>query len=593
MALKARSASAGADVASVLAELLTEVYGPTAVERILAQLEPHLANPTVADERSLDWYKKCNLYVAYPDSFWRGDESDLFILADKIDYLEQLGINAVHILPFLESPMVDLGFDISDYKTVREELGGNDGLHYFLDRAKQANIRVFIDLVLNHVSEQHRWYRAAIEGNAFYRRFFIHSEERPKFIRSEERASGHWAVYEVSDGTTIAHRIIFPGLVDDEGVIPHWRQGEDGCWYYHTFYPQQLDLDWMNPDVFLAFVDILEHWLQYGLNFRLDAVTFIAKDIESGPVESHRRLHYILQALNLVVKQISPTSVFLVETCQPLSTVLQYYGERQLEAELAYNFDLMNDLWSSILNADADYVWTSLQSSHQSLPSWATWVNFLRNHDELTLEFATQEQRYNVLEHLTPYGEVFRKGFGVAGRTASFLQEDARRIKMAYLLLASLPGMPAIIYGDEIGKINEPAHVDRQLRYKREVLGLGDAKPDPRDLNRGRIAEQDLQRDEAQHLYQGMSAILTTRLALIDHFTRPPARMEAPASVFAAEYTADDESLRIYINLSAGEQELRVSQAVPHPELRVNDVSVSGDTLHLGPYAGVWLGVEN
>src|SRR3989344_3811595 len=272
------------------------------------------------------WYKKLQMYVVYADSFTtvnqkskiknQNDKSkfknrnkgrgDFYTLTEKLEYIRELGCNAIHVLPFLESPMVDGGFDVSDYYKVRENLGGppsprgnvgategrgNEAFEKFLAKAKSLRLKVFMDLVLNHVSEEHEWFRKAVAGEGRYRNYFIWQKEKPELVKTFEKGGKLWARYRVrlkrkSQSSKpqlkvqklkqyIDLLVVFSDFV---GEIPHWRQGKDGYWYFHSFYPQQLDLNCDNPKVLIEMAKVLIYWANKGLSFRLDAIGHLGKD---------------------------------------------------------------------------------------------------------------------------------------------------------------------------------------------------------------------------------------------------------------------------------------------------------------------------
>lgn len=550
--------------------------------KIITDKVRHLfAIPT--NYRSSEWHKNFNLYVTYPDSFCTKDGTcNLETLKHKLSYIQKLGIDAIHILPFLKSPMIDFGFDISDYKEVRKKLGGNSAFEDFIKECRSRNIKIFMDLVLNHVSNKHTWYQKAINGSDYYREFFIHSKKKPKFIKKEKKDNGIWATYEYN-GSTISNRIIFPDFV---GKIPHWKKEKDGYWYYHTFYPHQIDLNWHNPNVFLEFVDILEYWSRKGLSFRLDAITFVAKDIKKGPIESNKKLHYLIEALNIITKKFSKDSVFLVEVAQHSNVVKKYFGKNYLESELAYNFNLMNAIWSTLLNKNSSNVWTSINKTFKSIPYWANWINFLRNHDELTLEFASSKQRRNILKRLEKTGIPFRQGFGVAGRTTSLLNNDISRLKMAYSLLASLPGNPALVYGDEIGKLNDKEYLNSQHAYKIKYLNMKNALPDTRDINRGRITEKEIKSNIG--IYKEISKILTTRKSYNKFFFKTPSKIGNSKSLFLAKYEKDNDVLTVAINLTSRKQKININKN-QKAVLKVNNIDINNKEVILYKYSAIWL----
>ncbi len=536
-----------------------------------------------------DWHKNFNLYVTYPDSFCESGKCDLNTLESKIDYLDKLGISAVHILPFFESPRIDAGFDISDFNKVREDLGGNEAFERVAKKLKDNNMKLFIDIVLNHVSSQHEWFQRAINGDEYYRDFFIWRKEKPNFIKKCKDENGVWAEYSYeSNPEKVRARIIFP---EQAGEIPHWEKAKDGNWYYHTFYPSQIDTNWDNADLFYEFVKVLVNWAKKGVSFRLDAFTFVGKDIEAGKTESTDKTLLCLEVLHEIVKKSSDDSVFLVETCQSIDTIKNYFGtERRPMAELAYNFPLMNAMWMSILLKDSTYLNDVITESYRDLPEHAGWITFLRNHDELTLEFCSDTDRRNILSILEGRGLNFREGFGFSGRTASFLNSNSQRVNLAYMLLVSLPGSPAIIYGDELGKENDYDFMKSKSEEKRKFLKDIKVEDDTRDINRGLLTDLDIKDDKVKLFYNQLSKIFHCRKKLSSFFTFAPELIcDEKKSLFVARYeNLSGESLYVYINLSHEGVEIELPEDL-EMVLEINSVEMKDKKIDLGAYSGVWL----
>lgn len=522
-----------------LQSLLKDIY-PNSFHKIVDRVNS-LTPQSNKTTRTKEWYKSLNLYVTYPDSFEINGVRDLKSLTQKLEYIRSLGFNAIHILPFLDSPFIDGGFDVKDYKNVRGELGGIEALDELIAKANQLGVHIFMDLIMNHISDQHEWFQKAINGDGRYREYSLHFENKPTLLEKYSDSEGHWAHYDF--GTFKQKiRIIFPQF---EKELPHFIQGKDGKWYYHTFYQYQPDLNWYTPEVFIEFIEIMKFWSDKGMNFRLDAITFMGKDLERGSIESNPNLHKIIQALNYVLESISPGSVFLAETCQPVEVIKKYFGsDSEPESEIAYNFRMMQSVWFSYLKGDGSEVKKTLNMNYSEIPSHATWVNFLRNHDELTLEYIDEDIRDYVYNTLLTRGRGFRDGFGVAGRTFDFVGNSSDDLLFLYKVLASLPGISALVYGDELGKRNDPEYSLAQVKYKKEVLGLVDASEDTRDINRGVIKEEDFVDNK---LISEISNIFNRRLELTDYFkTIPLSNFEN--NILVLEYKLEKNQLRIEID---------------------------------------------
>lgn len=568
-----------------LLALLKSIY-PDDYRRVQQALADPLQTQRQSTQRQTDWYKQLQIYVTYPESFHQGDQAGFDQLTDKLDYIKDLGLNAIHILPFLASPQIDAGFDISDYYIIREDVGSNAAFDRFLEAAQQRNLAVFMDLVLNHISEEHRWFQQAVSGDRFYRNFFEHSLEKPAFIKRYSDHRGEWAQYQTDRGP-VDIRIIFP---EQCGEIPHWRLAKDNYWYYHTFYPQQLDVDWNNYHVFVTYAKILMYWAKKGLHFRLDAIPFVGKQVQFGQTETTQRTHMIVQALHQIVKTVAPDCAFLVEANQPIEKTKAYFGVEETqyrpevrEAELAYNFPLMNSLWNALITGECQSIIDVINQT-ESVPNWGGWVTFLRNHDELSLEYAPVEAKQHIYQGLIQRGLPFRNKHDVAGRTASLLGADPDRIVLAHFLLGSMPGSPAIIYGDEIGKLNDYEFMKAQTNYKRDWLNDPSIKDDTRDINRGWLDESQIHQPEAKNLYIRIQEIFEARLKHIHNFISPP-KVSYDENLLKVEY----KNLHALINLTSG----KIS--IPHQAesviLQVGQVNLSEQRLTLEPESGIWLNI--
>lgn len=441
------------------------------------------------------WYKNMNLYVVYAGLLKSGRKPAFESLIDHLPRIKELGSNAVHILPFLESPMLYKGFDVSDFLKARSDLGSIRDLQRFRKAADEQGLRVFMDLVFNHVSDQHEWFKKAQSGEKKYQDYFIHTSTKPKFLRTYHKDAAVWAEYEIN-GKKRAINVAFP---EGAGEIPHWRQAEDGNWYYHTYYPHQLDLNWKNPEVMVECAQVLMYWASFGFNFRLDAIPFIGKSAYKETDKDHEKTFAIIAALKAIAREINPECVFLVETYESLDTVLEYFGTSNREqAEMSYNFHLCTYLWVSLVTQDANLLWDKWKEM-QDIPHYGEWLNFLRNHDELSLAYLPDELKDKVSSELLERGASFREGFGIAGRTYSLLGNNERRFLLAYFLLYSLQGGTVLVYGDEIGKKNVP------------LSELTDAeKTDSRNINRGVVWKSDFSTAKAKRIGSKIREMLHT-----------------------------------------------------------------------------------
>lgn len=564
-----------------LKDLIAKLYPESNLEELLDRIDDTISRYDCYKERKTEnWYKSMNMYVAYPDAFGES-QGDLEGLTKKLNYISELGCDALHILPLFESPMVDGGFDVSSFKQIRKSIGDNEMFDQLIKVSDDLGIEIFIDLVLNHISYRHKWFQKAVEGSDYHRDFFICSKEKPKLIKKFKNKSGPFARYNFN-GKEVDIRIIFPDFV---GEIPHWRQGKDGYWYYHTFYPHQIDLDWRNPQVFLAFVDILCYWASRGINFRLDAIIFLSKDVFNGKTESCKKVYLCIEALNKIMKQVAPESIFLAEAVQEISKMKKYFGKKDRGAELNYSFQIMNQMWVSLIQEDASGLFSLVEEFWKDIPTWAGWVNFIRNHDGITLEFAQKEIRHMIMSKLKKGGLYFMNGFNIAGRTFSLLEEDLPRHYLFYFLLASMPGTAAIIYGDELAKKNDFEYMTRvaeSLRKENKDRLIIDA----RDINRGRISDEQI--ETKNEVYNQFKKIFQTRKNYKRFFTEPPEKLKFSEQVFSARYKLSQKTLDVIVNLGDVvdvDYQIKDGQKL----LKIGKVEESQDKVKMHRNSAFWL----
>ena len=449
--------------------------------------------------RASDWYKDEVIYMFYVDQFGTVTPERTNQFKDTIKmlpYLKDLGVTTLYMLPFADSPMEDAGFDVKNPQNVRQDLGG---------KAQGFNIKA--DLVLNHFSDQHEWFKQAMNGDVSKLDYFVTREDLPEYTKYVDSKLGTVVEYKESNGQISKRRLIFP-----ENTENHYRKvtinGKD-YYIYHTFYPFQLDINWKNPEVLYYNLGTLNYWANLGVDiFRLDAIPYLSKDSGTN-AENQPATHEIIKILSLYLQAVAPRTVLQAEACQLPKDVIPYFGtekksevivdgktrdfKRTDEVQIAYNFPYMPALWASFITEDSNYFKEAVKQT-PSIPDSASWATFLRVHDELTLEMVTPEMRQLIYNALEPKGAPFRKGFGVAGRMANFLDEDHDHIEMAFSVLLSMPGIPIIYYGDEIGAKNnfENAKKSADLRKKKQAKSKIKLLSffDSRDINRGLLTQQ-------------------------------------------------------------------------------------------------------
>lgn len=404
-----------------------------------------------------DWYKDAIVYSTYTELF----NNDFPGLINKLEYLSKLGISCLWLLPVLSSPMRDGGFDIDDYYHIRPNLAGNSSetdevFSHFLKKAHEFGIKVIFDISLNHISDEHFWFKEAIKSkNNPFRDFFIWSDDQNKYNDA---------------------RIIFKGIEES-----NWQKCGDE-FYFHRFFNFQPDLNYKNPEVLLEMCRILLYWQRSGVDgFRADATPYIWKE-ENTDCENLPQTHAIVKFFRAILDYVKPGTLLLAEACQKPLKVIEYLGKGD-ECHAAYHFPLMPRIYKAIAEGKSDAIEETLDRAvTPKIPENTQWFTFLRCHDELSLElvYVTEEERKFIHEKYCHKPEWdFRKGEGISARLAELMQHDPRRILLAYSLILTLPGTPVIYYGDEVGKLNDE-------EYYREIIKQT-GKDDSRFLVRGKM----------------------------------------------------------------------------------------------------------
>jgi trehalose synthase len=388
-------------------------------------------------ERKL-WYKNAVIYQLHVRAFYDADNDgigDFRGLAQRLDYIKDLGADAIWLLPFYHSPLRDDGYDISDYQAINPAYGTLDEFRDFVEEAHARNIKVITELVVNHSSDQHPWFQRA-------RRAPKGSPERDYYVWSD---TGH--EYEEA-------RIIF---IDSE--VSNWTWDPVArAYYWHRFYAYQPDLNFDNPLVMREIKEILNFWLDLGVDgFRLDAVPYLVER-EGTTGENLGETHNVLKMIRAEVERRNPDCILLAEANQPAESALRYFGVGE-ECHMAFHFPLMPRLFMGLAQEDAAPIIDIVEQT-RDLPDDCQWALFLRNHDELTLEMVTQDER-DYLWHVYATHRRLRINLGIRRRLATLLNGDRRRIELLYSLLFSLNGTPVIYYGDEIGMGDNPFLGDR------------------------------------------------------------------------------------------------------------------------------------
>jgi maltose alpha-D-glucosyltransferase/alpha-amylase len=378
-------------------------------------------------KEDLLWYKDAIIYQVHVRTFYdsNGDGiGDFPGLEQRLDYLQELGISAIWLMPFFPSPLRDDGYDIADYYSVHSSYGTLDDFRRFLNAAHDRGIRVIIEMVLNHTSDQHPWFQ----------------ESRS----SQDNPRRDWYVWSDIDTRYKGARIIF---LDTE--MSNWAWDPiSKSYYWHRFFGHQPDLNYDNPAVRQEMWNVMKFWLEIGVDaFRLDAVPYLVER-EGTSCENLPETHEILKDLRRKLDEEFPGRMLLAEANQWPADLRPYFGDGD-EFHMAFHFPLMPRMFMGVKLEDRKPITEILQQTPEIPPS-CQWCLFLRNHDELTLEMVKDLERDYMYDEYAQ-NKTMRINLGIRRRLAPLLDNDRRRIELMNGILMSLPGTPIIYYGDEIG----------------------------------------------------------------------------------------------------------------------------------------------
>jgi len=373
------------------------------------------------------WYKDAVVYELHVKAFRDGNGDgvgDFRGLTERLDYVEELGVDCLWLLPFYPSPLRDDGYDIADYYDVAAVYGTMGDFETFLREAHRRNIRVIADLVVNHTSDQHPW--------------FLEARSNPASPRRD------WYVWSRDDKRYRDARVIF---VDTEKSNWTWDAGAN-AYYWHRFFSHQPDLNYDNPDVQRAMLDAMRFWLDKGLDgFRCDAVPYLFER-EGTSCENLPETHAFLKRLRAEVDGRYPDRVLLAEANQWPEDARHYFGAGD-EFQMAFHFPLMPRLFMAVHSADRRPV-MDMYLHTPPIPPGCQWCLFLRNHDELTLEMCTDAER-DYMYYAYAQDPLMKLNLGIRRRLAPLVDNDRRKLELLHAVLFSLPGTPIVYYGDELG----------------------------------------------------------------------------------------------------------------------------------------------
>jgi maltose alpha-D-glucosyltransferase / alpha-amylase len=374
------------------------------------------------------WYKNAVVYCLSVATFMdaSGDGvGDFAGLMRRLDYLQGLGVTAIWLMPFQTSPCRDDGYDIADYYNVNARFGTLGDFVEFTHAAKQRGIRIIIDLVVNHTSNEHAWFKQACKDpDSPYRDWYVWSKKKPRNANKG---------------------MVFPGVQKSTWTFEPRAQ----AWYFHRFYDFQPDLNTANPHVQAEILKIMGFWIQSGVSgFRMDAVPFVIAT-KGATVAKPIEQYDMLRTLREFLQWREGDAIILAEANVLPDTDMEYFGRAGDRMHMMFNFAANQNLFYALAAGDARPLQKALQAT-KSRPRTAQWGMFLRNHDELDLGRLTKPQREAVFAAFGPEKSMQLYDRGIRRRLAPMLQGDRRRVELAYSLMFTLPGTPVLRYGDEI-----------------------------------------------------------------------------------------------------------------------------------------------
>lgn len=375
------------------------------------------------------WYKNAIVYCLSVSTFMDADGDgvgDFKGLLRRLDYLHGMGVTALWLMPFQPSPCRDNGYDIADYYGVDPRYGTLGDFVEFTEGCKQRGMRVLIDLVVNHTSDQHPWFKDACSNpESKYRDWYVWSARKPKGADTG---------------------MVFPGV---QKTTWSFQKGA-GAYYFHRFYDFQPDLNTSHPDVQAEILKIMGFWLQLGVDgFRMDAVPFVIAK-KGADLARPGEQYDMLRSFSEFLTWRKSGAIILGEANVLPKTDMQYFGESGERLQMMFNFDVNQHLFYALASADCEPLIEAMEDT-KPRPATAQWGLFLRNHDELDLGRLSKQQRQIVFDAFGPDKNMQLYNRGIRRRLAPMLQGDRRRLELAYSLMMTLPGTPVVRYGDEIG----------------------------------------------------------------------------------------------------------------------------------------------
>jgi len=525
------------------------------------------------------WYKNAVFYEisvrAFKDSDGDG-HGDLRGLTEKLDYLQSLGVDCIWIMPIYPSPLRDDGYDIADYYSVDSTYGSVDALKVTIEAAHRRGIRIITDLVLNHTSDAHPWFQSArSDKNSPYRDYYVWSDDGKKYA---------------------GVRIIFSDVEKS-----NWTWDEKaGQYFWHRFYSTQPDLNFDNPNVQDEMLNVARFWLGMGIDgFRVDAPTYLFER-EGTNCESLPETHAYLKRMRAIMDAEFPEAIMLAESNQWPRELIQYFDNGD-EFHMAFHFPLMPRIYLALAQGDARAIVNILKDT-PAIPENCQWTIFLRNHDELTLEMVTDEERKLMWREYAPEPKMILN-LGIRRRLAPILNNDRRKIELVNALLFSLPGAPIIYYGDEIGmgdNLNLPDRygVRTPMQWDDSAHGGFTTGTPFTEMVTGEYGYQNVNVAAQMNSPRSLLAAIQKMIALRKRHTAFGGSMawieSGNSSVAAYLREQDGESILILANLSDANQSVKIPPAYQKTgrELFTEQAFSIEKRLELQPYSYLWIQLQ-
>lgn len=537
-----------------------------------------------------DWYKDAIFYEvfvrAYADS--NGDGiGDLAGLTSKLDYIRWLGVDAIWMLPIFPSPLRDDGYDVADYYAIHPDYGTLDDFEALVEEAHKHDLRVVIELIPNHTSDQNAWFQASRDPNhpdhEFYKDWYVWSDTDEKYEDA---------------------RIIFLDYEDSNWTYDEMR----GQYFWHRFFHHQPDLNYDNPEVQKEMLRIVQYWSDFGVDgFRVDATPYLIER-EGTNCENLPETHAYLKRVRKFVDAYTPDTMLLSEANQWPEDVLPYFGEGD-EFHMNFHFPLMPRIFMALAKADRTSI-EQILARTPDLQDGCQWGTFLRCHDELTLEMVTPEERKFMWDFYAPEPRM-RLNLGIRRRLAPLVENDPKRILMLNSILMTFIGSPVIYYGDEIGMgdniwLDDRDGVRTPMQWD-DSPGAGFSDAPLEEFYAPLIGDEtygyekvnvDAQRKAANSLLNRLRRMIQVRKNYLVFGRGGMQLVDAqPKSVLAYLRTSVNETMCILNNLSSESQDVTVQLSEPEGTApidvltgkRLPQISRTPYTLTLEPYDYRWL----